>query len=230
MIINNTDSCGSSAPPSDSTRFLANLADVEVTIKDASSEVKTRTEEMSFGEALASVKNPTVVEWLEFTIHYPILEISSEVGSKKKAYKIANEVVKKAIDDKTFTNQLRWWNAKIMAAANVGEEPEIFYPWTELWGSWTSTSYVNATAAKVYEPLNPKVLHPIRLAGMSLLGATIFFVTCLLLLARQRKRDREREEEEMRRGQRPLCTNEGLNEMLEVGRNVTLRRRLNQDA
>lgn len=91
-----------------------------------------------------------------------------------------------------------------------------------------STANSNTDGQKsTNEELSFTFFYPIRVVGLILLWFTMFVVTFMLCLARKRKKVREEREEDSRRRGNTLHTDEGLNTMLNAGRDVTLRRRIN---
>jgi len=79
-----------------------------------------------------------------------------------------------------------------------------------------------AFALSKYEtPLDPPMLHSLRLAGIILLCTVLLIAGFFVKVAGARKREREWDLEFMERGKGGLVTEEGLDYMLEVGRSKT---------
>jgi len=232
MIVNGTDSCRTSSTANteniattNTTKLEASFNQIGVVVQDGSPD----TSSWGLQEA---------IPWLEFTIHYPVLQTTT---TNKNTYKIAQKAIRTSINDNTFANQLQAANLNndIMAVANVGDENQVFSPWAQLWESLVVASVDNTTTATTppstvtaisldQSSAIQQFFYPIRIVGLVLLFITILFVSFMFVLAQRRKKEREQEEEELRRGTTTaLRTNDGLNAMLEVGREVTLRRRMN---
>lgn len=237
MIVDGRDSCSSnnnlSTNANNATQFLADLNKVDVMVRDASYTVIDKSHWVGGKQQQANI----TIQWLEFIIHYPILQTDSDTNNSKAiAYDIAQNKIRKAIDDNTFAKKLRQKGDIIIAVANVGDESEVFSPWAQIWESLTSTNTntTTGTPPKTHTVQQQQsfsfndFFYPMRIAGLILLGITIFIVTFMICLAEKRKKLREEQVLTAEEGNGALHTNEGLNAMLDVGREVTLRRRMNQ--
>lgn len=237
MIVNGTDSCttrsSGTTKDTETRTTTTNTTKLEASYNQIGVAIQDKSPDPSLG-----LSNTRPLTWLEFTLHYPVLQTTT---TNKNTYKVAQKAIRNSITDHTFANQLQAANLNndVMAVANVGEEQQVFVPWAQLWesllvvvdsmeNSTTSTTTTTSGTAISLDSTLLQFFYPMRIVGLVLLAFTILFVSFMMMLAQRRKKKRELEEEERKRGTTTaLHTNDGLNAMLEVGREVTLRRRMN---
>jgi len=245
MIVNEKDSCSTTKTDSSTsltvTQFLADLDRLDVMVRDVNyTWVESQGDDSDDDDTQQQSK--ITIQWVEFFIHYPILHTGSDVNnSKAVAFDIARAKIKNAINDNTFTKKLVLKSDLIIAVANVGDEETVFSPWAQLWESLAATSNFSSderippptqTAVQEQQAFSlQSFFYPIRIAGLILLGITIFVVTFMICLAEKRKIIRELEEQDIlplaESNLRSLHTNEGLNAILDGGRQVALQKRMN---
>jgi hypothetical protein len=242
MIVEEKDSCSPTKTDSSTslavTQFLADLNRLDVMVRDVNyTWVESQGDDSDDDD---KQQKSNTIQWVEFFIHYPILQTGSDVNnSKAVAFDIARAKIKDAINDNTFTKKLVLKSDLIIAVANVGDEKTVFSPWAQLWESLASTS--NSSSDEIISPPTQTVqeqqvlslqsfFYPIRIAGLILLSITIFVVTFMICLADKRKKSRELEEQDIlplaQSNIRSLHTNEGLNAILDGGRQVALQKRM----
>jgi len=228
FVVQDRDACGRTAAPNDSTRLNALNKDIEISVKDVKQPIPLKSDEFSLGEALTA--ETKYIKWLEFSFRYSILQVASADDSASNVYDVMTSVVAESIHNKEMTQLLRWWNAKVLMASAIGEEMDNFLPWVEVFGSWEEGAKVVRPnySDPIYQQLNPAPMHPIRLAGILLLSFTIMSVVVLISLAKRRRLQREAVQSDKASANVPkddLRTDEGLTDMLDRGKQESLRRR-----
>lgn len=246
MIINGKDSCSTNNDSSTSltaTQFLADLDRIDVMVRDGNyTWIETQGDDNNNDDNDKQQQDYLTIQWVEFFLHYPILQTGPDVNnSKAVAFDIARAKIKKSINDNTFSKELLLKSDLIVAVANAGDEKTVFSPWAQLWESVSSSSSNSSSDDIIVPPIRTEqqqeaftlqsFFYPIRIAGLILLGITIFGVTFMVCLAENRRKIRELGEQDIQ----PLSetnvislnTNEGLNAILDGGREVALQKRIN---
>jgi hypothetical protein len=232
MVVNSNDACGRTSASKYATRLNALNKDMEVYVKDVKEELSMKSDEWSIGEAL--VNEQKYIQWMEFSFRYEIMKVGEDDVSEDAINEVLTKTIAQSVTNKEMTQLLRWWNAKVLMAAHVGNEMDEFTPWAQVFDSWDSTKIIvepNMENA-MYKQLSPTPFHPLRIAGIILFFVTVSSVALLLYLAKKRRLQREEEARHatLNRSapQNNLRTNEGLDDMLDRGKQESLRRRLGE--
>jgi hypothetical protein len=141
-------------------------------------------------------------------VKYPLLHVGIKYQdmSDNDALEAVQAVAQSALDirleDGDFDNRID----NIGQTSTVGQEH----------ATWTQP---------YYEPLQPTPLHPLRVAGIALFLVAFALTFFVSTLAKQRRIEREWDAEFQERGMGGLVTEEGLNLMLEAGRNESMSQR-----
>lgn len=140
--------------------------------------------------------------WL---VKYPLLHVGvkykdmSDDDALQAVQSVAQSALAIRLEDGDFDKRID----NIGQTATVGQEH----------ATWTQP---------YYEPLEPTPLHPLRVAGIALFLVAFALTFFVSTLAKQRRIEREWDAEFKERGMGGLVTEEGLDLMLEAGRNESL--------
>jgi len=176
--------------------------------------------------------------WFMFRVLYRIVQLGSwnedSLESIKSIRTEAQNVVNESITTGVFKQILRELyssgKSSVIAVSVAGlensatiivDDNDDEYDAAGAGGKDDDTDKDGFKNIQYYQPLDPAPLHPIRIAGIVLLLFTVSFTSLLFGLAKRRKEEREREIEKMKNAMGGLGTEEGVNEILDVGRRTT---------